>query len=868
METWMPVVGSGVESMRTLEINLPIQAEISTSSEEGIKVALKTPQAQKTRVFGAHTLPTTYTRDFDSKMKLLREPKMKTIHIEQLEQLQGDFHKVVGVHSFGVPLHIKGHGYWPAQITDYKQVVQLMMSTQNHVHITIEPDSNTTPREIVFRANGKLFQKTSGNADSPRPDLYNFYSNDAKFEQAHPEDFEDMELENQNERRQKFSTYLDKFQPSKMYKHELTLSAHTTGGSKQFKARMSVEGACDAKFKYCKAQTTIQRSPMYSNENSDWNLEANMQTLTPDSVTSVKQLNELDSKRNRRFAAQADLKWGVDHQQKINLRIEGESVKTRKWRQQIDDEDLQQRSYNLKRSAFLNKFDTVVIYKLQPHMQNLFNRAFEYLKHYDFWSTQTQLLENGRDGQLRSTLVIDPISLRHANLSIKSPSQSVKIQSFSLPIIIRPFPLIRRQSGDKSTHSMSQFLTRLSSKGRAECSVDGKRVETFDGVLYRAPISSACYSVLAKDCTTEEPKFVVLMKQMNNELQDKKIKVITPEQTIECQPKQSSSTGEKQIRCKVNGQTVEGGDQQQRDSTSGDYPNSADVIEYNNDEQTDVTINVEGVSVRFGCYGAGCNNQKAWIKISSEYKNGQCGLCGHYDDQPEDEWRMGNNQRTGDLSKFHQSYSLQDDEECDANRQQSFYADKKGQFATIRSSEFDSQDDQQNDEDGEEQEWRENAEEESQEWDGQQSGRSRQQWGNKRSYTPYSSVASASVRKGLRRNDNTQEAVEQTKVIEYNHKICFSLKPIKQCPEGTMPISSPSTKDGGDDEYSDTDRDNDQQSSSGDRKEKVQFACLSRTSSEAKRLQQQAHNGVIVDIENQKPSFVETVQQPLRCVQY
>jgi hypothetical protein len=229
---------------------------------------------------------------------------------------------------------------------------------------------------------------------------------------------------------------------------------------------------------------------------------------------------------------------------------------------------------------------------------------------------------------------------------------------------------------------------------------------------------------------------------------------------------------------------------------------------------------------------------------------------------------MGNNQHTGDLSKFHQSYSLQDDEECDANKQQSFYADKKGQFAAITSSEFDYHDDQQND-DGEEREWRENAEEESQEWDGQQSSRSRQQWGKKRSYAPYSSVASGSVRKGLRRNDNTQEAVEQTKVIEYNHKICFSLKPIKQCPEGTMPISSSSSsnKDGGD-EYSGADRDNDQQSSSGGRKEKVQFACLSRTSSEAKRLQRQAHNGVIVDIENQKPSFVETVQQPLRCVQY
>lgn len=84
-----------------------------------------------------------------------------------------------------------------------------------------------------------------------------------------------------------------------------------------------------------------------------------------------------------------------------------------------------------------------------------------------------------------------------------------------------------------------------------------------------------------------------------------------------------------------------------------------------------------------------------------------------------------------------------------------------------------------------------------------------------------------------------------------------------------MPVSA-SNKDDADD-YSAGDRDNDdqqqQQASKGGRKEEVQFACLNRSSPESRRLQRQAHRGVIVDIQEQKPSFVQNVQQPLRCVQ-
>jgi len=153
--------------------------------------------------------------------------------------------------------------------------------------------------------------------------------------------------------------------------------------------------------------------------------------------------------------------------------------------------------------------------------------------------------------------------------------------------------------------------------------------------------------VLAKDCANDEqPQFVVMMKAVERSSGQKvgifiesikiykfpllqKLKVISAQDgTIECQQKPScASSPNCPIQCKVNGQTVNNDD-------------DSEAVDFNNAQKSDVTVHVPGsISVRF-------NGRKAWLKVSSMYKNAQCGLCGHYDDseQDQDEWRMGNNQ--------------------------------------------------------------------------------------------------------------------------------------------------------------------------------------------------------------------------------
>lgn len=169
-----------------------------------------------------------------------------------------------------------------------------------------------------------------------------------------------------------------------------------------------------------------------------------------------------------------------------------------------------------KRTAFLNKFNVLAQYKINPSTQNMFNSMLEVLKGYYFWNTESKQNLQGRDGEFSGMIVIDPFAQNNANITLKTSKQIVRMQ---LPLKIRPFPLVSQKS-EQSMHSLSQFWSRLSTQSRAECKIDGKRVQTFDNVFYKAPIST-CYSILAKDCSGEQPQFAVLMKKLNRNNPDK-----------------------------------------------------------------------------------------------------------------------------------------------------------------------------------------------------------------------------------------------------------------------------------------------------------------------------------------------------------
>jgi len=278
------------------------------------------------------------------------------------------------------------------------------------------------------------------------------------------------------------------------------------------------------------------------------------------------------------------------------------------------------------------------------------------------------------------------------------------------------------------------------------------------------------------------------MKKSESE-ESKKIKIITPESTIELQKK----SGSHPIVVKIDGE-----------QTSDEERLQEQGIERS---EYQVFVQKRGISVRF-------DGEEASIKVGGMYKNIQCGLCGHYTNEEDDVFRTSDNKRSQNLKEFHKSYILTN-EECGEQKLKKFYQDndssefqikqKKPKSSYFREN-FHAQDEQDSSEERDGQWWTSSEE-------------------NKE-------------------NSGKTKPIDQTQTLEYAQKLCFSVKPIKSCPRGTVPDKEIEPKE-----------------------VKVQFFCLDRHSSQARRLQRQVRQGKIVDSSGFQPSFYDDVEQPVKCVE-
>jgi hypothetical protein len=222
-----------------------------------------------------------------------------------------------------------------------------------------------------------------------------------------------------------------------------------------------------------------------------------------------------------------------------------------------------------------------------------------------------------------------------------------------------------------------------------------------------------------------------------------------------------------------------------------------------------------GVQIYFDGY-------TATIKVSQMYRNAQCGLCGHFDGEQTDEFRTADNELTEDVEKFHRSFFHQD-EECQINEQivddekeyefQPYVWEQEEEKEQYRRY-YENEDSQEDDEESREENREESREDE--------------------------------YRRDLLKNKFSQRVQRPrlaTKVVESAHEICFSTKPVPECPSTTYATKYEEEK-------------------------KVSFACLPRSESETHSLYRLVMSNKIVQTEQLKASFVETVLIPQECRQF
>jgi hypothetical protein len=107
-EAWTPFLVSGVESIRSVEANIPLNVELSNSNQHGLQAKVKVPEGN-TKLFGAHSLPVSYCGEVQQSSGLVNEPRhVRAIQNPKLNRQQHEKNTVVGQQSFGIPLHVEG----------------------------------------------------------------------------------------------------------------------------------------------------------------------------------------------------------------------------------------------------------------------------------------------------------------------------------------------------------------------------------------------------------------------------------------------------------------------------------------------------------------------------------------------------------------------------------------------------------------------------------------------------------------------------------------------------------------------------------------------------------------------------------------
>nr|CAD2180193.1 unnamed protein product [Meloidogyne enterolobii] len=378
MRCWTPFLVSGVKSIRSIEINVPIKLDINAQTtttnngKQSLIMSVKLPN-EKTRLVGAHSHPFVYTADVDPKTNLVIEPRqVRTIRNPKLDRLQYQMNTLIGGKNLGIPVNVHAHYHWPSSSVNFEQICKMLMATENAIHVTYQPRGEESASQVVFRMNLESYQPTN----DYQLKMNDFYLN--KFKNIENEEGEEEEEENKqnSKRQQKMSKFLTNYsKQQKYYKHNLEMSAQTVGGLKEFKFQTKLEAKCEEMMQTCQLEIQAERSPI-NNEQQKWTLKAQAEMVMPENVENNEEFNEEEEKNNL-YSCKANCYWGNDDdraKQTINVRINGE---------QSMRGGMEQRMNKMikRRTAFINKFNCEAKYtNLKPTTRNVFERVLELVK--------------------------------------------------------------------------------------------------------------------------------------------------------------------------------------------------------------------------------------------------------------------------------------------------------------------------------------------------------------------------------------------------------------------------------------------------------------------------------------------------------
>jgi hypothetical protein len=644
VEVWSPIVNSGLKVVGTAKIHTPIHAKFEVdlnTSPATFSTKFNLPR-EKVHWLSLETRPLTYTLEWPKSLNRWKEPEEKTVMGEEWTRVNKIEHsetvkkvEELSEKFLGVQLNIRGRWHHTPTMK-LSSTPFCPLSGPNKLTVTTRPTSEM-PKEVITKVSGKLFsQKSESLSPSFSSEFNEFLKSESSEEEA-------------------IHSQWRNYQSSNSYESVLKMEVSTKGnGQKSNKMEWETKVTCGANRRLCKMESVFERScSTHQHHINPFKMCMEGEVMYPETPYSWSQL------AGKKVVAHLKTSWGrnCNEQNHVSCKVQAQRSREQRRLTETDPEfSWQSREecennmescspvslyQSLSRAAKLNSYKAQCEYQnVSPYVKNTTSKLLRALQTYWYWNSEVNDIEvQNPSNKIKIQLTLDAKSNRYANITIKTPKQNTIFKD--IPVPMRYKSLNIKRSSRRIT-SFSDWLSSVTYGSHPMCHVSSQRVQTFDNVRYQVPIST-CYSVLAKDCNSEN--FAVLMKRKSSESSQKKVKIVVRSHVIELSP---SSHEYDSVKVKVNGEQMSIQEPQHishnersvaRISRSGPY--------------VKVSLPQEGVRVYFDGYA--CN-----IKISPMYRNIQCGLCGHYDLEPMDEFRNPEHELESDVRSFYQKYTIRE----------------------------------------------------------------------------------------------------------------------------------------------------------------------------------------------------------------
>jgi hypothetical protein len=769
VEAWSPITVTGVKIQSKAKIFAPIDVKLDVEWGQNPQIrAVIKPPTQKRDLLVLESRPITYTRSWQQYLKNAHDPQSnideQTIVGEELNRVT-TFNKCSGRQTLGFEVCVRGQVQNSPQQSP-KGTPSSLFSGQNKIVVTAQPSESG--QDIQIKVNGKIQQLNGNDIQRPSFDFlgrqsqdFNDYDSESSSESSsQQQDQQDQQRESQQtsqerrrqqrqrqqqtqqrtqqQRQQKVQETFQKYREYQVksgYKTQVNVELHSGSNSK---VNLELAHVYDAKERYGRVNMKLHRQ-----QPEQWQACLDAEMMFPERPQFA---NEV---KDKKVLGNAQLRWGQTCSGQNFVQVTAQAERSRQqtqWERELSD----YKQYNAKQQCqnnkgwcspltqedFVERIGQLLKYRVDidyqnvpPQVKNATNKLYRALKHYYFWQTDVdQVNVQNPENKIRAELVLDAQTKQRLNVTIKTPKENIMIQD--LPLRQPIMALNQKQSfADQLRGYVNQ---EDEDEDKAQCSVTGKtgwqrrsQVETFDGTKFSAPFTN-CWVVLAKDCSSQQPEFVVMARKSqqqsgsNSDL--KEVKIVTRQHRIQLTPENEEYGS---IKVNVNGKSYDPENDQ-------DIESHGHLVAQIDKEGSSINVNLPETGVQVDFDGYAIN-----VQLASHHQGQQCGLCGHFDMETTDEFRNPDFTEEKDVRQFYMNYLIKDGN-CQAPKQLSEVC----------------------------------------------------QDGNCDQDTSSSSSSSSSDENDNDNDDTTENPDRKTKVIEIDDQICFSTIPVPQCDDDSYPIGS------------------------------------------------------------------------------